>query len=214
MSHEDKPSGAVCKRREREVLEGRDEGTWEGERGQKVLWMSVAKWRLKGEEKGEWRRRRVRPESGYKGLTGRTDGREGEVLEERIQWRWGCISSTSQANYSAATPLSSISPLLPLSLCPLLSLASSLPLSHFLYLSSNYPCAVSSNRSLNDTGLHWQVLSSHATIGKRDLRKDKIGPTNSDNGKHVMARHPPDTVLHCHLVAGDSAGAPAEDADH
>lgn len=99
-------------------------------------------------------------------------------------------------------PLSSISPLLSFSLRPLLSLSSSLPLSHFHYLCTNYPCAVSSNRSLNDTGVHWQVLSSRATIGKKDLRKDKIGPTNSDNSKHIMARHMPHTVLHCHLVAG------------
>lgn len=111
-------------------------------------------------------------------------------------------------------PLASISPLLSHSLCPLLSLSPPLPLSHFLYRRSNYPCAVSSNRSLNDTSLHWQVLSSRATIGKKDLRKDKIGPTNSDNSKHIMARHLCDTVLHCHLVAGSSAGAPQEDADH
>lgn len=199
-------------RREREVWEGRDEGTWEGERGREVLWMSVAKWRLKGEERGEWRRRRVWLESGYKGLTGRTDGRE-NCLKKEYNEDEAALAAPLRP-ITLLLPLSSISPLLPLSLCPLLSLASSLPLSHFLYLSSNYPCAVSSNRSLNDTGLHWQVLSSRATIGKKDLRKDKIGPTNSDNSKHEMARHPSDTVLHCHLVAGDSAGAPSEDADH
>lgn len=104
-------------------------------------------------------------------------------------------------------PLSSISPLLSFSLCPLLSLSSSLPLSRFLYLCSNYPCAVSSNRSLNDIGLHWQVLSSCATIGKKDLRTDKIGRTNSDNSKHIMARHMFDKVLHCHLVVGSFVGA-------
>lgn len=111
-------------------------------------------------------------------------------------------------------PLSSISPLLSFCLCPLLSLSSSLPLAHFLYLCSNYPCAVSSNRSLNDTSLYWQVLSSLATIGKKDLRKDKIGPTNSDNSKHIMVRHLFGTVLHCHLVVSGSAGAPSMCADH
>lgn len=190
-------------------------GTWEGERGQKVLWMSG-----RGESQGEERWREERREENRAnswnqdiGLTGSGEGWREEVLEEGTQWRWGCISSTSQANYSAAA--SSLLSLLCLrSRCPLLSLSSSLFLSHFLYLCSNYPCAVSSNRSLNDTSLHWQVLSSRATIGKKDLRRDKIGPTNSDNSKHIMARCLFDTVLHCHLVASSSAGAPSQVADH
>lgn len=135
-------------------------------------------------------------------------GGGGAALEERIQWRRGCISSTSQANYSAANPLFYLSSGFLLSLCPLLSLSLSLPLSHFPYLGSNYPCAVSSNRSLYDTGVHWQVLSSFATIGKEDLKEDKIGPTNSDNSKHITAWRMLCTVLHCHLVAGSSAGPP------
>lgn len=45
------------------------------------------------------------------------------------------------------------------------------------------------------------------------MRKDKIGPTNSDNKEHIMARRCFHTVLHCHLVLGVSTGAPIRDAD-
>lgn len=93
------------------------------------------------------------------------------------------------SNYSAATALFYLSSAFLFSVSSPLTFLFFPSLSHFLYLCSNYPCVVSSNRSLNDTGLQWQVLSSRATIGKKDLRKDKIGPTNSDNSKYIMARH-------------------------
>lgn len=140
----------------------------------------------------------------------RVNGREraGGGEQEGTQWR-GCISRTSQADYSAATSFFNLDSAFPSRLCPLLSLSL---FSHFLDRCSKYPSAVNSNRSFNDTSRHWQVLSSCATIG-RDLRKDKIGPTNSDNKEHIMARRCFHTVLHCHLVLGVSTGAPIRDAD-
>lgn len=122
-----------------------------------------------------------------------------------ISWRKNTtkrlyISSMSQASYSVTTSLFYLSFLF-FTLCPLTS-----PLLSLLYLCSKYPGAVNSNRSLNDTSLHWQVLSSCATIGKKDLRKDKIGPTNSDNSKHIMARNSFPMVLHCHLVVDAATG--------
>lgn len=150
------------------------------------------------EDAAEWR---VCHESGCIGLTDRRE-------QEGTQWR-GCISRMSQADYSAATSFFSLDSAFPSRLCPLLSLSL---FSHFLDRCSKYPSAVNSNRSFNDTSRHWQVLSSCATIGK-DLRKDKIGPTNSDNKEHIMARWCFHTVLHCHLVLGILTGAPIRDAD-
>lgn len=90
--------------------------TWEGERGQKVLWMSVVKERVKETKKGEWGVSKWRAwlETGYVGLKDRREGGGEVVLEEIIQWRWGCISSMSQANYSAAAAFLYLSPALPL----------------------------------------------------------------------------------------------------
>lgn len=149
------------------------------------------------------------------GLTGRREGGVGGSSA----WRMNTMKMRLHQRHVSGQLLCCYPSLLSLHLSLSLSVSSPLtflssPLSHFLYLSSNYPCAVSSNRSLNDTGLHWQVLSSRATIGKKDLRKDKIGPTNSDNSKHIMAWRTSDAVLHRHLVAGSPAGAPSEDAGH
>lgn len=75
----------------------------------------------RGGEWGAWL------QTGYAGLTDRMGVGGGEAaLEERTQWRRGCISSTSQANYSAANPLFYLSPAFLLSPCPLLSLSLSL----------------------------------------------------------------------------------------
>lgn len=63
--------------------------------------------------------------------------------------------------------------------CFVLSSYSPPLVSHFLDHRSKYPSAVNSNRSFNDTSRHWQVLSARATM-VRDVRRDKIGATNSD----------------------------------
>lgn len=85
--------GAECEAREWSVG-WRGEGTREGERGQKVLWMGEAKERRGGEKESK---EAVRRESGCARLTTKGEKRE------RDQWR-GCISGTSQANYPAPSP--------------------------------------------------------------------------------------------------------------
>lgn len=107
----------------------------------------------------------------------------------------------------------------PTCFCPLLLLSL---FSHFLDRCSKYPSAVNSNRSFNDTSRHWQVLSPRATM-VRDVRRDKIGATNSDienthNGEEAGTRaggragmRP--AVLHCHLVFDASTGLLQTDAD-
>lgn len=103
-------------------------------------------------------------------------------------------------------------------LCPLLLLSL---FSHFLDRRSKYPRAVNSNRSFNDSSRHWQVLSPRATI-VRDVRRDKIGATNSaienehnsEEAGRQAGRQPQGrlVVRHCHLVLDVSAGFLPTDA--
>lgn len=90
--------------------------------------------------------------------------------QERDQWR-GCISRTFQANYFAPSPPF---PSIVCSHCSLTFSVSALTI-HVLSTARD---------PLNDTSLHWRVLSSRATIGKRDPRKDKVEPAKSVNSRH------------------------------
>lgn len=188
----------LCARREKEVWEDGNKELEKVKQDKKWfewLWYKrVKEEKRETEDVAEWR---MYLESGCMGLK---DWREmGAVREEKIQWEAALAECLRPV--TLPLPLFSISPFFSFTLCPLTS-----PLLSLLYLCSKYPGAVNSNRSLNDTSLHWQVLSSRATIGKKDLRKDKIGPTNSDNSKRIMARNPFPMVLHCHLVVGAATG--------